>query len=67
MSRVISEAMDCTEEEGQKEEAAEMRLQLSQHGKKEVLLTVEYCNDAWHLVIETARHALEKSFEQELR
>ncbi len=58
MSESILHAMDCAKEEGSRNEIAEMRLPLPVHARLHAYLTVEYCNDAWHLILETYRECI---------
>lgn len=53
MSEKILLAMNCAKEEESRNEIAEMRLPLPAHAHLHAYLTVEYCNDAWHLILET--------------
>ena len=53
MSEIIKKALNCTKEEALENRAAEIRLPLSSHAHRDVYLTIEYCNDGWHLILES--------------
>ncbi len=53
ISEEILRAMDCAKEEGARNEIAEVRLPLPTHAHLHAYLTIEYCNDAWHMILET--------------
>jgi thioredoxin 1 len=53
MSEIIKKALNCAKEEGLENRASEIRLPLPSHTHRDVYLTVEYCNDGWHLILES--------------
>jgi hypothetical protein len=58
MSERILHAMNCAKDEGFRHEIAEMRLPLPAHAHLHAYLTIEYCDDAWHLILETYNDCL---------
>ncbi len=58
MSKKIFGAMECAKEEEARNEPAEIRLPLPHHTGLHAYLTVEYCNDAWHLILETCKDCI---------
>jgi thioredoxin 1 len=53
MSEIINKALKCTKEEAMEDRAGEIRLPLPSHTHRDVYLTIEYCNDGWHLILES--------------
>jgi hypothetical protein len=53
MSDTILQSMDCAKKEASEDPAFEVRLPLPFLASPQAYLTVEYCNDAWHLLLET--------------
>ncbi len=53
MSEKIFQSMECTKEEGARNEVAEIRLPLPPHLHLHTFLTIEYSNNAWHMILET--------------
>jgi thioredoxin len=53
MSEIIKKALNCTREEALENRGAEIRLPLPSHAHRDVYLTIEYCNDGWHLILES--------------
>ena len=53
MSEKIMKVIDGTKEEDSRREVGEMRFRLSSVSNLEVYLTIEYCNNAWHIFMET--------------
>lgn len=53
MSEIIKKALNCTKEEALENRAAEIRLPFPSHTHRDVYLTIEYCNDGWHLILES--------------
>jgi hypothetical protein len=53
MSEKIMKVMNGTKEEDSRREVGEMRFRLSSFPHSKVYLTIEYCNNAWHIFMET--------------
>ena len=53
LSDRIMKVMNGTKEEDSRKEIAEMRFPLPSIPHLKVYLTIEYCNNAWHIFIET--------------
>jgi thioredoxin 1 len=53
MSEIIKKALNCTKEEALENRVAEIRLPLPSHTRRDVYLTIEYCNNGWHLILES--------------
>jgi hypothetical protein len=53
MSDIILQSMGCAKKEASQDPAPEIRLPLPSLASHQVYLTVEYCNNAWHLLLET--------------
>ncbi len=58
MAEEILRAMDSAKEEGARNEIAEVRLPLPAHAHLHAYLTIEYSNDAWHMILETLDECL---------
>ncbi len=58
MAERIIEAKNCAKEEGLRHEIAEIRLPLPPHARLHAYLTIEYCDNAWHLILETYKNWL---------
>jgi hypothetical protein len=53
MSGKILKVMEGTKEEDSRKEVAEMRFPLPSIPHLKAYLTIEYCNDEWHIFMET--------------
>jgi thioredoxin 1 len=53
MSETIKKALNFTKEEALENRVAEIRLPLPSHTHRDIYLTIEYCNDGWHLILES--------------
>ncbi len=47
------QALNHTEDESSENKVEEVRLQIPSISHPKVYLTIECCNDAWHLILET--------------
>jgi hypothetical protein len=53
LSDKITKVMNCTKEEYARKELAEIRFPLPSIPHLKAYLTVEYCNEGWHIFMET--------------
>ncbi len=53
MSQRVLDVMKCAKEEGLQEESAIARMPLPHHAHFQAYLTIERCNGAWHIFVET--------------
>jgi hypothetical protein len=58
MSETIEEAICCTKGEALKNHVEEIPLPLPPRGHSDVYLTVEYCDEAWHLILESSKECI---------
>jgi thioredoxin 1 len=53
MSGIIGKVLNCTKEEALENPEPEIRLPLRSQKHRDVYLTIEYCNNGWHLILES--------------
>jgi len=53
MLGLINRVLNCTKEEALENPEPEIRLPLPSHTRRDVYLTIEYCNNGWHLILES--------------
>jgi thioredoxin 1 len=53
MSAIINKVLNCTKEEALENPEPEIRLPLPSQTRRDVYLTIEYCNNGWHLILES--------------
>jgi thioredoxin 1 len=53
MSGIINKVLNCTKEEALENPVPEIRLPLPSHTRRDAYLTIEYCNNGWHLILES--------------
>jgi thioredoxin 1 len=53
MSGIINKVLNCTKEEALENPEPEIRLPLPSHAHRDIYLTIEYCNNGWHLILES--------------
>jgi hypothetical protein len=61
----IIAVMNDTKEENTRKELGEVRLRLPSIPRLKAYLTVEYCNDAWHIFMETYANCIGEIFRKD--